>query len=159
MECPTQKNDTNYKTFTEQKVKDASISSAKHGEDFAMPSVMDISRDGVSVMVNFFHKLHDKLLDELFAKLDAIDKKVQAYPKKLRMAVHTIMHGNDFSASKPGPRPTPAKQRQIEAAKAWRKNHAGCTLHNACIRSFVPAKGGYKSAKTMYVVLKRKSNN
>jgi len=68
----------------------------------------------------------------------------------LRAAVKTILRGEDVSAAKPGPRITAAKQRQIEAAEAYRKSHAGCTLHNACMRSFVPAKGGYKSAAALY---------
>ena len=68
----------------------------------------------------------------------------------LRAAVKTILRGEDVNAAKPGPRLTPAKRRQIEAAEAWRKSHAGCTLHNACIRSFVPARGGYRSAAALY---------
>ena len=75
----------------------------------------------------------------------------------LRAAVKTIIRGEDVFASKPGPRITPAKQRQIEAAEKWRATHAGCSLHNACMRSFVPAKGGYKSAKAMYECLRRKT--
>ena len=77
----------------------------------------------------------------------------------LRAAVNTILHGEDVNAAKPGPRLTPAKRRQIEAAKNYRATHCGCTLHNACIRSFVPASGGYRSAKALYVVLTRKGNN
>ena len=68
----------------------------------------------------------------------------------LRAAVKTILRGEDVNAAKPGPRLTPAKRQQIEAAEAWRKSHAGCSLHNACMRSFVPAKGGYKSADALY---------
>ena len=68
----------------------------------------------------------------------------------LRAAVKTILRGEDVNAAKPGPRLTPAKRRQIEAAETWRKSHAGCSLHNACMRSFVPAKGGYKSADALY---------
>lgn len=68
----------------------------------------------------------------------------------LRAAVKTILRGEDVNAAKPGPRLTPAKRRQIEAAEAWRKSHAGCTLHNACMRSFVPTEGGYKSADALY---------
>ena len=71
----------------------------------------------------------------------------------------TILRGEDVNAAKPGPRLTLAKRRQIEAAETWRKSHAGCSLHNACIRSFVPAKGGYTSGKAMFVVLNRKGNN
>ena len=68
----------------------------------------------------------------------------------LRAAVKTILRGEDVNAAKPGPRLTPAKRRQIEATETWRKSHAGCSLHNACMRSFVPAKGGYKSADALY---------
>ena len=74
-------------------------------------------------------------------------------------AVKTILRGEDESAAKPGPRLTAAKRRQIEAVEAYRKSHAGCTLHNACIRSFVAAKGGYGSAKNLYRVMSRKGDN
>ena len=77
----------------------------------------------------------------------------------LRAAVKTILRGEDVNAAKPGPRLTPAKRRQIEAAEAWRKSHAGCSLHNACMRSFVPAKGGYKNAKNLYRVMSRQDVN
>ena len=77
----------------------------------------------------------------------------------LRAAVKTIIRGEDVFASKPGPRITPAKQRQIEAAKKWRATHAGCSLHNACIRSFVQTKGGYKNGKALYRVMLRKGDN
>ena len=77
----------------------------------------------------------------------------------LRAAVKTILHGEDVNAAKPGPRLTPAKRRQIEAAKNYRATHCGCTLHNACIRSFVPASGGYKNSKTLYRVMSRKGDN
>ena len=73
----------------------------------------------------------------------------------LRAAVKTILRGEDVNAAKPGPRLTPAKRRQIEAAEAWRKSHAGCSLHNACMRSFVPAEGGYKNAMALYRTMKR----
>ena len=77
----------------------------------------------------------------------------------LRAAVKTIIRGEDVFASKPGPRITPAKQRQIEAAEKWRATHAGCSLHNACIRSFVQTKGGYKNGKALYRVMLRKGDN
>ena len=81
----------------------------------------------------------------------------------LRTAIHaavkTILRGEDMSAAKPGPRVTAAKRRQIEAAEACRKSHAGCTLHNACIKSFVPAKGGYKNAMALYRTMKRNDGN
>ena len=75
----------------------------------------------------------------------------------LREAVKTILRGEDMSAAKPGPRITAAKRRQIEAAEAYRKSHAGCTLHNACIKSFVPARGGYRSANAMYECMRRQA--
>ena len=77
----------------------------------------------------------------------------------LRAAVKTIIRGEDVFASKPGPRITPAKQRQIDAAKKWRATHAGCSLHNACIRSFVPAKGGYKNAAVLYSFFHRRAKS
>ena len=79
----------------------------------------------------------------------------------LRTAIHaavkTILRGEDMSAAKPGPRVTAAKRRQVEAAEAYRKSHAGCTLHNACIKSFVPARGGYRSANAMYECMRRQA--
>ena len=75
----------------------------------------------------------------------------------LRAAVKTILRGEDVNAAKPGPRLTPAKKRQIEAAEAWRASHAGCSLHNACIRSFAPARGGYRSAKALYECMRRQT--
>ena len=80
---------------------------------------------------------------------------VPATKSDLRAAVKTILRGEDVNAVKPGPRLTPAKRRQIEAAKNYRATHCGCTLHNACIRSFVPAKGGYKNAMALYRTMKR----
>ena len=77
----------------------------------------------------------------------------------LRAAVKTILRGEDVNVAKPGPRLTPAKRRQIKAAEAWRASHAGCSLHKACIRSFVSIEDGYRSAKALYVVLSRKGNN
>jgi hypothetical protein len=74
----------------------------------------------------------------------------------LRTAVRTILRGEDVNAAKPGPRLNAAKKRQIEAAEAWRSSHAACSLHNACLRSFVPAKGGYKSADALYSHMHRK---
>ena len=68
----------------------------------------------------------------------------------LRAAVKTILRGEDMNAAKPGPRLTPTKRRQIDAAKDYLATHRGCTLHNACLRSFVRAKGGYKSAMSLY---------
>ena len=89
------------------------------------------------------------------ARRDASPHHAAVTKADLRAAVKTIIRGEDVFASKPGPRITPAKQRQIDAAKKWRATHAGCSLYNACLRSFVPAKGGYKSAKVMYRILVR----
>jgi len=91
------------------------------------------------------------------ARRDASPYHAAVTKADLRAAVKTIIRGEDVFASKPGPRITPAKQRQIEAAEKWRATHAGCSLYNACKRSFVPAKGGYKSAKAMYECLRRKT--
>ena len=49
----------------------------------------------------------------------------------------------------------PPKRRQIETAENYRATHCGCTLHNACLRSFVRVKGGYKSGKALYRVMLR----
>ena len=75
----------------------------------------------------------------------------------LRAAVKTILRGEDVNAAKPGPRLTLAKRRQIDAVKDYLATHRGCTLHNACLRSFVRAKGGYKSAAAMYECLRRQT--
>ena len=77
----------------------------------------------------------------------------------LHAAVKTILRGEDVNAAKPGPRLTPAKRRQIKAAEAYRRSHAGCTLHNACMRSFVTATGGYKNAMALYRTMKRNDGN
>ena len=73
----------------------------------------------------------------------------------LRTAVKTILRGEDVNIPKPGPRLTAAKRRQIAAAEKYKKTHCGCTLHNACLRSFVFEKGGYSSGKSLYRVMKR----
>ena len=73
----------------------------------------------------------------------------------VKSAVKTILRGEDVNAAKPGPRLTPAKRRQIAAAENYRATHRGCTLHNACLRSFVRAKDGYKSGKALYRVMLR----
>ncbi len=74
----------------------------------------------------------------------------------LRAAVKTILRGEDVNAAKPGPRLTPAKRRQIEAAENYRATHCGCTLHNACLRSFVRVKGGYASGESLYESMRQK---
>ena len=91
------------------------------------------------------------------ARRDASPHHAAATKADLRAAVKTILRGEDVNAAKPGPRLTPAKKRQIEAAEAWRASHAGCSLHNACIRSFVPARGGYRSAKALYECMRRQT--
>ena len=70
-------------------------------------------------------------------------------------AVKTILRGEDVNLSKPGPHLTHAKRRQIAAAENYRKTHCGCTLHNACLRSFTAIPGGYASGKSLYRVMKR----
>ena len=70
----------------------------------------------------------------------------------------TILRGEDVNLPKPGPQLTAAKRRQIAAAEKYRKTHCGCTLHNACLRSFVFEKGGYSSGKSLYRVMKRMNN-
>ena len=91
------------------------------------------------------------------ARRDASPHQTAVTKADLRAAVKTILRGEDVNAAKPGPRLTPAKKRQIEAAEAWRASHAGCSLHNACIRSFVPARGGYRSAKALYECMRRQT--
>ena len=93
------------------------------------------------------------------ARRDASPHQAVATKADLRAAVKTILRGEDVNAAKPGPRLTPAKRRQIEAAEAWRKSHAGCSLHNACMRSFVPTEGGYKNAMALYRTMKRNDGN
>ena len=73
----------------------------------------------------------------------------------LRSAVKTILRGEDVNLSKPGPRLTAAKRRQIAAAENYRKTHCGCTLHNACLRSFTVLPGGYASGKSLYLAMHR----
>lgn len=77
-------------------------------------------------------------------------KKNMVTKSDLHTAVNTVLRGDDMYVAKPGPRLTPEKRRQIEAAEEYRATHRGCSLYNACIRSFVSTKGGYKSAKTIY---------
>ena len=73
----------------------------------------------------------------------------------LRTAVKTILRGEDVNLPKPGPQLTAAKRRQIAAAEKYRKTHCGCSLHNACLRSFVPETGGYSSGKSLYLAMLR----
>jgi hypothetical protein len=73
----------------------------------------------------------------------------------LLAAVNTILRGEDVNFPKPGPRLTAAKRKQIAAAEKYRKAHCGCTLHNACLKPFVPESGGYASGKSLYRVMKR----
>ena len=75
----------------------------------------------------------------------------------LRTAVKTILRGNDVNLPKPGPRLTAAKHKQIAAAEDYRKTHCGCTLHNACLKSFVPETGGYASGESLYESMRRRT--
>ena len=47
------------------------------------------------------------------------------------------------------------ERRQIAAAESYLATHSGCTLHNACVRSFGTAKGGYASGLSMYESLRQ----
>ena len=73
----------------------------------------------------------------------------------LRTAVKTILRGEDVNLPKPGPRLNPAKRRQVAAAETYKKTHCGCTLHNACLKSFVREPGGYASGKSLYLAMLR----
>ena len=75
----------------------------------------------------------------------------------LRAAVKTILRGEDVNATKSGPRLTAAKRHQIAAAEKYRDTHCGCTLHNACLKSFVRESGGYASGKSLYLAMIRTS--
>ena len=75
----------------------------------------------------------------------------------LRSAVKTILRGEDVNLSKPGPRLTQTKRRQMAAAEKYRKTHCGCSLRNACIKSFVPETGGYASGLSMYESMRRRT--
>ena len=120
-----------------------------------VPAVHYIEFKSVYLEAKRYNKEHEN--PEKTARRDASPHHAAVTKADLRAAVKTIIRGEDVFASKPGPRITPAKQRQIEAAEKWRATHAGCSLYNACKRSFVPAKGGYKSAKAMYECLRRKT--
>ena len=106
--------------------------------------------------------LYMMLKDSISAPMPCTVKRLTVPPSKrlatkadLRAAVKTILRGEDANLPKPGPRLTAAKRRQIAAAEKHRKTHCGCTLHNACLKSFVPEKGGYSSGKSLYRVMKR----
>ena len=86
---------------------------------------------------------------------DASPRQTAVTKADLRAAVKTILRGEDVNASKPGPRLTPAKQRQIEAAEKYRTMHCGCTLHNACMKSFTAELGGYSSSKSLYLAMRQ----
>ena len=106
--------------------------------------------------------LYMMLKDSISAPMPCTVKRLTVPPSKrlatkadLRAAVKTILRGEDVNLSKPGPRLNPAKRRQIEAAENYRATHCGCTLHNACLRSFVRVKGGYASGKSLYLAMLR----
>ena len=75
----------------------------------------------------------------------------------LRSAVKTILRGEDVNLTKPGPRLTRAKLQQIDAAEAYKESHCGCTLRNACIKSFVRKRGGYSSGLSMDESMRRRT--
>ena len=77
----------------------------------------------------------------------------------LRAATKTILRGEDVTTAKPGPRLTPTKQLQIEAVEKYRATHRGCSLFNACMRSYIPAKGGYKNPKVIYEHIRRQTQH
>ena len=68
----------------------------------------------------------------------------------VRKAVRDILNGEDVDLTKPGPQPTKAKCKQIADAKTYKKTHCGCSLYNACIKSFVHMPGGYASGESLY---------
>ena len=74
----------------------------------------------------------------------------------LRSAVKTILTSEEVDPPKPGPQITKARRNQIAAAKTYKKTHCGCTLRNACIKSFVHVPGGYASGLSMYESLRRR---
>ena len=89
------------------------------------------------------------------SRLNGSSSQRPATKADLRAAVKTILRGEDVNLSKPGPRLTQAKRRQIAAAEKYRKTHCGCTLHNACLRSFAALPGGYASGKSLYLAMLR----
>ncbi len=74
----------------------------------------------------------------------------------VRKAVRDILNGEDVDLTKPGPQITKARRNQIAAAKTYKKTHCGCSLYNACIKSFVHVPGGYASGESMYESLRRR---
>jgi hypothetical protein len=70
--------------------------------------------------------------------------------------VKTILRGEDVNLPKPGPRLTAAKRRQIAAAETYKKTHCGCSLRNACVRSFVYECGGYSSGLSLYEFMRKR---
>lgn len=84
--------------------------------------------------------------------LDRMGNRLAATATKtdLRAATRTILRGEDVSAPKPGPQMNGSKRRQISDAEKYLKTHAGCSLHNACKKSFSHIAGGYKSAGALY---------
>lgn len=129
----------------------------------------NIAHDEYCLRLDLFVRDLKKTFDEINKALSDVEDEMSARtrsPKSpapatkadLHTAVKTILRGEDVNAAKPGPRLSAAKQRQIETAKTYRKGHAGCTLHNACMRSFVDVPGGYKNAMALYRTMKRNEN-
>ena len=92
---------------------------------------------------------------EMCNTLKRMDRRLSATATKadVRAATKTVLRGEDPNAKKPGPQMTEAKRRQIKAAENYRRTHAGCTLHNACLKSFSSVDGGFKSAGALYAHL------
>ena len=132
------------------------------------PQTLHLKRHDYDARLDAMHEriassfIENALLFEALAERRKMDRSGQPRTSapvtraELHAAVKTILRGEDVNAAKPGPRLTAAKRRQIAAVEDYRATHRGCTLHNACLRSFVDAKGGYKSAMAMYAVLKRR---
>lgn len=95
----------------------------------------------------------DLLLEILLLVRDI--RTAMATKNDMRAAVRTILRGEDVTASKPRHRKNPAKRQQLKAALEYKNSHAGCSIHNACTRAFVPLAGGYASSKCVYRTLLR----
>lgn len=91
-------------------------------------------------------------LNEVGKKLDQMGGRLSKTTTKadLNAATRTILRGEDVDATKPGPQMNDAKRRQIGEAEKYKKTHCGCTLFNACRKSFSYVEGGFKSADSLY---------
>ena len=132
------------------------------------PQTLHLTRQKYDEQLDAMHEriassfIENALLFEALAERRKMDRSGQprisapVTRAELHAAVKTILRGEDVNAAKPGPRLTPAKRRQIEAAENYRATHRGCTLHNACLRSFVRVKGGYASGESLYESMHQK---